>query len=142
MNGKDLKRNGFTLVELLIVLMIISLLVSIVGPTLYQKINPAKASAARAQMNNISTAMDSFLLDIGRYPYKREGLKVLFIDPGQLKKWNGPYIKKQLPNDPWGNPFQYRVPGVHGPFEIVSFGADAKEGGEGENKDLFSWENE
>lgn len=142
MTGRFYRLKGFTLVELLIVLMIISLLVAVVGPTLYQKINPAKASAARAQMDNLSTAMDSFLLDIGRYPTKREGLDVLFYKPGNLNKWNGPYVKKELPNDPWGSPYQYRTPGTHGQFEIVSLGADGTEGGEKENQDLFSWENE
>lgn len=140
MIGK-LKYRGFTLVELLIVLLIISLLAAIVGPTLYQKINPAKQSAARAQIKNFSTALDSFLIDVGRYPSKTEGLNALFYRPEGLQSWNGPYVKKEIPEDPWGRPYIYRVPGSHGPYEIISYGADGVAGGSKENSDINNWQN-
>lgn len=140
-NGKENKNKGFTLVELLIVLLIVSLLAALVGPTLYQKINPAKQSAVRAQIKNFSTALDSFLVDVGRYPTNREGLDALFYRPDGLQAWNGPYVKKEVPKDPWNNPYIYHSPGRYGPYEIISYGADGVEGGENENSDINNWEN-
>ncbi|MBD3670662.1 MAG: type II secretion system major pseudopilin GspG [Gammaproteobacteria bacterium] len=134
------RKAGFTLVELLIVLLIVSLLAALVGPTLYQKINPAKESAAKAQIQNFSTALDSFLVDVGRYPTNREGLESLFYRPDGLQGWNGPYVKKEIPNDPWNHPYVYQRPGRNGPYEILSYGADGVEGGEDENRDITNWE--
>lgn len=133
-------KGGFTLMELLIVLVIIGLLAALVGPTLYQRIKPAKQSAARAQIENFATALDGFYIDNGRYPTIQEGLKVLRTKPEGLEKWNGPYLKKEIPIDPWGNPYQYRAPGRSGGYEIVSYGADGREGGEVEDQDINSWE--
>jgi general secretion pathway protein G len=133
-------RNGFTLMELLLVLVILGLLAALVGPTLYQRIKPAKEAAARAQVENFATALDGFLLDVGRYPTTQEGLKVLRVKPEGADKWNGPYLKKDVPNDPWGSAYGYRAPGRNGGYEILSYGADGKEGGEGENADVKSWE--
>ncbi len=132
--------GGFTLMELLLVLVIIGLLAALVGPTLYQRIKPAKQSATRAQIENFATALDTFLLDIGRYPTTQEGLKVLRIKPEGVGKWNGPYLKKDVPKDPWSNDYIYRVPGHNGGYDIISYGADGREGGEGENADINSWE--
>lgn len=126
--------------ELLLVLVIIGLLAALVGPTLYQRIKPAKESAARAQIENFMTALDSYFIDTGHFPASQQGLPVLRVKPEGEAKWNGPYLKKDIPNDPWGNPYVYRAPGRNGGFEIVSYGADGKEGGEGENKDVVSWE--
>ena len=126
-----LARNGFTLMELLLVLVILGLLAALVGPTLYQRIKPAKEAAARAQVENFATALDGFLLDVGRYPTTQEGLKVLRVKPEGAEKWNGPYLKKDVPNDPWGSAYVYRAPGRNGGYEILSYGADGKEGGEG-----------
>jgi general secretion pathway protein G len=131
---------GFTLMELLIVLVLIGLLAALVGPTLYQRINPAKESAARAQIENFMTALDSFFVDTGRYPSTAEGLKALRAKPESADKWNGPYLKKEVPPDPWGNAYLYRAPGRNGGYEIVSLGADGREGGEAENADINSWE--
>ncbi|OGI41233.1 MAG: type II secretion system protein GspG [Candidatus Muproteobacteria bacterium RBG_16_62_13] len=131
---------GFTLMELLLVLVIIGLLAALVGPTLYQRIKPAKESAARAQIENFATALDSYLLDVGRYPTTQEGLKALRAKPEGVDKWNGPYLKKDVPSDSWGNPFVYRAPGRNGGYEIISYGADGREGGEGDNADINSWE--
>ncbi len=134
------KHRGFTLMELLLVLVIIGLLAAVVGPSLYQRIKPAKETAARAQIENFATALDNFMMDTGRYPTTPEGLKALRDKPDNLQKWNGPYLKKEIPDDPWGTPYKYLAPGRNGGYEIVSFGADGKEGGEGDNADINSWE--
>lgn len=132
--------DGFTLMELLIVLVIIGLLSALVGPMLYHRIAPAKASAARAQIENFATALDGFVIDVGRYPTTQEGLKALRTKPEGIERWNGPYLKKDVPADPWGQAYAYRAPGRNGGYEIVSFGADGREGGDGENADINSWE--
>jgi len=138
-NGKINMQRGFTLVELLVVLLIVGLLAGLVGPSLYQKINPAKQSTALAQINSLSTALEGFFVDVGRYPTMLEGLDALITQPIGVERWNGPYLKKAIPNDPWGNEYQYLVPGTKGPFEILSLGADGKEGGEGDFRDISSW---
>jgi general secretion pathway protein G len=141
-----MKRNkprhtaGFTLMELLLVLMIIGMLAALVGPTLYQKIKPAKQSAARAQLTNFGTALDAFYMDVDRYPTSQEGLNALRERPEGADRWNGPYLKKEVPVDPWGHPYVYRAPGRNGGYEIVSFGGDGREGGDGDNADINSWE--
>ncbi len=133
--------RGFTLMELLLVLVIVGLLAALVGPTLYQRIKPAKETAARMQIENFGVALDSFLVDLGRYPNTQEGLGALRAKPaGVADTWNGPYLKKELPLDPWGHPYAYRAPGRSGGYEIVSYGADGREGGEGENADITSWQ--
>lgn len=134
------RNSGFTLTELLIVLVIVGLLAALVGPTLYQRINPAKQSVARAQMENFMTALDSYFLDNGNFPAPQQGLNALRTRPEGAAKWNGPYLKKEIPVDPWGNPYVYRSPGRNGGYEIISHGADGKEGGEGEYADINSWE--
>lgn len=131
---------GFTLMELLLVLVIIGLLAALVGPTLYQRIKPAKQSAARAQIENFATALDGFYIDVGRYPSTQEGLKSLRDRPEGAERWNGPYLRKEVPSDPWSSPYMYRAPGRSGGYEIVSYGADGREGGEDENADITSWE--
>lgn len=132
---------GFTLMELLIVLVIVGLLAALVGPTLYQQIKPARQSAARAQIENFATALDSFFIDTGRYPTTQEGLGVLRTKPEGDATWRGPYLKKEIPMDPWGKPYLYVSPGRNGGYEIVSHGADGREGGEDDNADIASWEN-
>ena len=134
--------RGFTLMELLIVLTIIGLLAALVGPTLYQRIKPAKQAAARAQIQNFMTALDSFFIDTGRYPNNQEGLSALREAPAGMSKWRGPYLKKAVPKDPWGNTYSYRSPGRNGGYEIRSLGADGKEGGDEEARDVNSWESE
>jgi general secretion pathway protein G len=131
---------GFTLTELLVVLVIIGLLAALVGPVLYQRINPAKQSVALSQISGFMTALDSYFLDTGQFPTTQQGLAVLRNKPDGLAKWKGPYLLKEVPPDPWGNPYQYRSPGRNGGYEIVSFGTDGKEGGENENSDVTSWE--
>lgn len=140
--GMSMRMNsrGFTMMELLIVLVILGLLAALVGPTLFQRINPAKQSVARTQIENFMTALDSYFVDTGGFPTTQQGLVALRLKPSGDTKWNGPYLKKDIPHDPWGNPFQYRAPGRNGGYEISSYGADGKEGGEEENADVNSWE--
>ena len=134
------RQCGFTLIELLVVMVIIGLLASLVAPKLFHKLGSSKQKAAKAQIEMIGTALDAFRLDVGRYPTTQEGLEVLWKDPGNIKNWDGPYLPKPVKEDPWGNPYVYKYPGQHGDYDLYSLGADGKEGGEGENKDIASWE--
>jgi general secretion pathway protein G len=133
------KRKGFTLMELLIVLVIVGLLAALVGPTLYKRINPAKASIARTQMENFMAALDGYFIDTGSFPSAQHGLAALRTQPPSERLWNGPYLKKEIPKDPWGNAYIYRAPGRNGGFEILSYGKDGVEGGEGDGRDILSW---
>ena len=130
-------QRGFTLVELLLVLVILALIAGLVLPGIIGKAESAKAKAAASQISRISMSVESFYLDTGRTP---SSLEELVNEPGGVTGWNGPYIKNSLINDPWGRPYQYRVPGEHGDFDIHSFGADGQRGGEGKNADITSWE--
>lgn len=141
-SGKVRGHSGFTLMELLVVMLIVGLLAALVGPSLYQKINPAKRSITKAQIKDFTKALDAFFVDVGRYPNGREGLDALFYQPDGVSGWYGPYIKKEVPPDPWGNPYEYHVPGSHGPYELISYGADGLEGGDGENRDINHWQND
>jgi general secretion pathway protein G len=132
--------NGFTLVELLVVMIIIGLLAALVGPRFIRQEEKAKIKAAQAQIELFGTALDTFRLDVGRYPTTDEGLQALRQKPGALDRWDGPYLKKELPVDPWGKSYVYKSPGDHGPFDIVSYGADGAAGGDGDNRDITSWE--
>jgi general secretion pathway protein G len=133
------KEKGFTLIEILVVMVIITLLASLVAPKLFPKLGKGKQSAAKAQIELLEQAMDQFRLDTGRYPTTQEGLSVLVTDQN-IEKWEGPYLKKGLPNDPWGKPYQYQCPGTHGEYDLFSYGRDSAIGGEGEDKDVVSWE--
>ena len=133
-------KDGFTLIELLVVMIIIGLLAALVGPRFIRQEEKAKIKATKAQIELLGTALDTFRLDVGRYPTTEEGLEALRTKPGALDRWDGPYLKKDLPLDPWGKAYAYRSPGEHGPFDIVSYGADGPAGGEGDNRDITSWE--
>jgi general secretion pathway protein G len=130
---------GFTLVELIVVVIIIGLLAGLVLPQFIRQEEKAKLKAAQAQIELLGTALDTFRLDVGRYPTGDEGLQALRQKPGSLDRWDGPYLKKDLPLDPWGKPYIYKSPGDHGPYDIVSYGADGAPGGEGDNRDITSW---
>ncbi|MBM84954.1 MAG: type II secretion system protein GspG [Rhodospirillaceae bacterium] len=134
------KQGGFTLLELLIVLAILALIAGIAAPQLMNVLGSAKTNTAGIQIEKLSTALDIYRLDMGRYPDNKIGLGALVEKPQAATTWNGPYVKKadQL-LDPWGNPFYYRHPGQHGPFDLYSFGADGREGGDGEERDVKSW---
>jgi general secretion pathway protein G len=133
------KGEGFTLVELLVVMVIIALLTALVGPRLFPKLGKGKQSAAGAQIELIGQGLDHFRLDVGRYPTTQEGLNALMVNSG-IEKWDGPYLKKAVPNDPWGRAFRYESPGSHGEYDLYSYGRDGAPGGEGEDKDATSWE--
>lgn len=132
--------RGFTLVELLVVMVIVGLLAAIVAPMVYQHVSPAKHTAVRGQMDSFMTALDNFYVDVGRFPTTKEGLEALRFKPAGAKGWRGPYLRRNVPNDPWGNAFIYREPGLNGPYDILSLGADGRDGGEGEAADLISWQ--
>jgi len=131
---------GFTMVELLVVLVIVGLIAAVVGPVLYKRIGPAKQTTAHAQISNFMDALDTYFVDNGAFPNSQQGLEALRTSPEGAPRWNGPYLKKDVPADPWGRPYLYRAPGRSGGYEIFSYGADGKEGGEGENQDITSWE--
>lgn len=136
---KPSSNKGFTLVEILVVLVIIGLIASLVGPRLFPKLGKGKQSAAKAQIELLGQALDQFRLDIGRYPTTQEGLSALVVNPGGLDQWEGPYLKKDLPKDPWDRPYVYQCPGTHGEYDLYSYGRDGALGGEGEDKDVVSW---
>jgi len=142
----DIERNraareaGFTLIELLVVLVILVLLAALVAPRVIGYLGSSRTKAAKVQVQSLTTALELFKVDVGRYPTTGEGLKALTQAPPGTAAWNGPYLtKKDLPSDPWGRPYVYRSPGEHGPFDIVSLGADNQVGGTGENEDIVSW---
>jgi general secretion pathway protein G len=135
------RTQGFTLIELLVVLVILGLLASVAGPKVIGYLGGAKSDTARLQTEEFGATLDLFKLETGRYPTTQEGLQALVQAPPGLAGWNGPYLKKKtIPKDPWGNDYRYVSPGQHGSYDISSLGADNKEGGDGENKDINGWE--
>lgn len=140
MQSKKRNQRGFTLIELLVVLVILGLLAALAGPRVMKYLGGAKSDTAKLQVEELSSALDLYRLEVGRYPTSDEGLKALVQAPGGVTGWNGPYLKKKdVPKDPWGNDYRYAAPGQHGAFDLFSYGADNQEGGEGENKDLVNW---
>lgn len=132
--------SGFTLVELLVVLAILGLLAGLVGPRVLNQFGGSKVKVAKLQIEDFGQALDVFKLDTGRYPNQQEGLRAIVEKPANMTGWNGPYLKKNaLPQDPWGNEYQYVVPGKHGAYDLFSLGADNAPGGEGENADIGNW---
>ncbi len=133
--------RGFTLLELLVVLVILGLLASLVGPQVLKQIGGSKSKTASLQIEEFGTALDLFNLDVGRYPVTAEGLNALIVQPDEARFWNGPYLKKKvIREDPWGNAYHYQSPGEYGSYDLYSLGADNREGGEGDDADVVSWE--
>ncbi len=133
-------QGGFTLVEILVVITIIALIMSLVGPRVLNYLGESKVKAAKIQIQSFSSALDLFNLDTGRYPTTSEGLVALIRSPGNIPSWNGPYLKSgSVPDDPWGKPYVYRSPGEHGAYDIMSYGSDGNEGGTGTAADITSW---
>jgi general secretion pathway protein G len=130
------KQRGFTLLELLVVVAIIGLLVAYVGPRYVSQIGKSETAAARAQIDALAKALDSFRLDTGHYPSATQGLAALRERPSGEAKWNGPYLQKDVPADPWGKPYVYRVPGAKSDYELKSYGRDGAPGGSGDNADI------
>ncbi|MBZ5554111.1 MAG: type II secretion system major pseudopilin GspG [Acidobacteriia bacterium] len=132
---------GITLLELLVVMVIIALFATLVGTRLWRNVATAKATTAKAQIETFENAIEQFRLDVGRLPTQEEGIQSLRVRPPSLdeSKWKGPYLQKEIPMDPWGNAYAYRMPGQHGDYDILSYGRDGREGGDGEDADVVSW---
>lgn len=135
----SLSVQGFTLLELLVVMVIIGLLAGYVGPRYFAQIGKSEIKVARAQIDALEKSLDQFRLDTGHYPSMEEGLLALVTRPANEAKWDGPYLKKNVPLDPWGNPYVYRIPGEHGEFDLISYGKDGQLGGETEAADVTNW---
>jgi general secretion pathway protein G len=128
--------RGFTLLELLVVMVIIGLLVGYVGPRYFSQIGKSEVKAALAQIDALEKSVEQYRLDTGKFPTTEQGLNALFVRPASEPRWQGPYLKKAPPPDPWGNPYVYRIPGSNGDFDILSLGKDGAPGGEGEAADI------
>jgi general secretion pathway protein G len=120
-------------------MVIIGLLAGFVGPRYFAQIGKSEAKTAHAQIIAVEQALDQYRLDIGHYPSTEEGLAALMVKPAEEAKWQGPYLKKSVPSDPWGRPYSYKIPGEHGDFDLWSFGKDAQPGGTVENEDITNW---
>ena len=138
MNMKRRDR-GITLIELLVVMVIIAMFATLVGQRLFRNVERARQTTAKVQIQEFESVLDTYRLDVGRYPANEEGLQALRSRPGNLEKWDGPYLRKDVPMDPWGHAYVYRFPGQHGDFDLLSLGADGQEGGEADNADVANW---
>lgn len=137
---RQVRDQGFTLIEMLVVLGIMGMVMALVAPQVIQYLGRAKTDAARAEIHNLGLALDLFRLDVGRYPTRHEGLTALVQSMPGVPGWNGPYLKKRtVPADPWGQPYSYRRPGIHGTYDLYSLGADNAVGGSGEDQDIVNW---
>lgn len=132
--------QGFTLLELLVVLVIIGLLVGYVAPRFFSQVGKSEVKVARAQLKALEDALDQYRLDVGHYPSTDQGLAALNAQPAGEARWQGPYLRKAVPNDPWGNAYQYQAPGSHGEYDLASLGKDGQPGGTGEAADIASWQ--
>ena len=137
------KRNaGVTLIEMLVVVTIIALFATLVAPGMFKTGDKAKAVAARVQINNFEQALTQYKLNTGLFPTTEQGLEALRTKPANVNQWDGPYLRKEIPVDPWGHPYVYKFPGEHGDEpDIISYGADGQAGGDGLNADIVSWKN-
>lgn|SRR3990167_2877181 len=133
------RRRGFTLLELLVVMVIIGLLAGYVGPKLFAQIGKSETKVTRAQIDALQKALDQYRIDTGRYPSTEQGLAALVARPVDEPRWSGPYLAKAVPGDPWGRPYAYTMPGQHGEYDLLSWGRDGQPGGDGDNADLTSW---
>jgi len=132
---------GFTLIEMLVVLVIIGLIMGLVAPRVLGYLSDARTKAARLQIESFSNSLDLYYLDVGRYPTTQEGLTALVKRPASVDVWNGPYLKGgTVPMDPWRNAYAYVSPGTHGAYDLMSYGSDGREGGEGSAADITNWQ--
>lgn len=133
------KSRGFTLLELLVVMVIIGLLAGYVGPKYFEQIGKSETKTARAQIDSLGKALDQYRIDVGQYPSTEQGLTALNKNPGTDSRWSGPYLKKNVPNDPWNKPYIYKSPGEHGDYDLYTFGKDGQLGGVKESEDVVNW---
>jgi general secretion pathway protein G len=131
--------RGITLIELLVVRVIIAMFATLVGSNLFRHVGKGKQTLAKEQISEFESSLDLFRLDIGRYPTTEEGLQALRVKPSGVENWESPYLRKDVPLDPWGHSYFYRSPGQHGEFDLISYGADGQEGGESDNMDIKTW---
>lgn len=131
--------KGFTLLELLVVMVILGLLAGYVAPKYFGQVGKSEVKVTRAQIDAFDKALDQYRLDTGHYPGTAQGMSALSTKPANETKWDGPYLKKDVPSDPWGNAYQYRQPGEHGEYDLFSYGKDGLPGGSGEAADITSW---
>lgn len=136
---RGIRIGGFTLLELLVVMVIIGMLAAYVGPRFFSQIGKSEVKVTRAQIDALEKALDQYRLDTGRYPTSEQGLAALDAQPAGVTRWSGPYLKKAVPTDPWGNPYVYRQPGEHGEYDLMSYGKDGQPGGSGEAEDIGNW---
>jgi general secretion pathway protein G len=139
MPAARLSRRGFTLLELLVVMVIIGLLAGFVGPKYFAQIGKSEVKVARAQIDALGKALDQYRLDVGYYPTTEQGLASLLTPPPNVARWDGPYLQKVVPADPWGNPYVFVMPGEHGEYDLLSYGKDGMPGGEGQAGDIINW---
>ncbi len=137
---KKQKRQGFTLIEVIIVVIILGLIAALIVPRMFKKVEKSKRQLTKTQIVMIEGSIKFFKMDTGRYPTTQEGLKVLLENPGNVPNWDGPYLEKGIPKDPWGRDYVYTYPGKNYTFELISLGADGQPGGEDENKDVTNYE--
>lgn len=133
------KQRGITLIELLVVMVIIAMFATLVGVRLFGRVDRARQLQAKSQIQQFESSLDIFRLDVGRYPTTEEGLQALQVQPAEVQNWDGPYLAKDIPLDPWNRPYVYRRPGQHGDYDLISFGDDGQEGGEGNAEDIVNW---
>lgn len=131
--------RGFTLLELLVVIVIIGMLAGLVAPRYFDQVSKSNTKIAKAQIDSLEKALDQYRLDVGSYPTTDQGLAALNTRPQNLERWAGPYLKKAVPADPWGARYVYKAPGDHGDYDLMSYGSDGQPGGTGEAADVTSW---
>lgn len=134
--------RGMTLIEIIVVIVVLGILAGVVGTQVFGRVGESRTQVARTQIEQFATQLDLYRLDNGRYPTTEQGLAALRerpTAPPEPRAWKGPYARKEIPLDPWGNPYVYRSPGEHGAYDLLSLGADGREGGEGEDSDVVSW---
>jgi general secretion pathway protein G len=138
--GGRRRARGFTLMELLVVLAILGLLISLVGPQVLNQLGGAKTKTARIQIRDLEQALEMYKLDVGHYPSTREGLVALVEKPANAAGWNGPYLKSDVPQDPWRQDYHYKHPGERGEVDIFTYGQNGAPGGDGEDADVGNWQ--
>ena len=138
-NTERRNERGITLIELLVVMVIIAMFATLVGARLFKQVDKARQVQAKTQIQEFESVLDMYRLDVGRYPNTEEGLQALRTKPSGVENWDGPYLKKDVPLDPWGHAYVYRFPGQHGDLDLMSYGSDGQEGGEGDATDIVNW---